>query len=84
MPVRVVFKPRKSAFPDLATCIRVKRQELGLSQAQLAERVGISILTVKGWESGAQSSRGRNRTRLAEVFAAAGYARWREQGVWQR
>ena len=71
MPVRVEFKPRASSHPDLATCVRVRRRELGLSQAQLAERVGVCILTVKGWESGSQSPRDRNRARLAEVFAAA-------------
>ena len=67
-PIRVVFKPRKFAYPSLADCLRAKRQKLGLSQAQLAASVGVGTVTVKGWESGSQVPRPANRERLAEVL----------------
>jgi type I restriction enzyme M protein len=46
-------------FPDIPAALRVLRSKLGLSQEQLAERLGVSFATVNRWESGA------NRPQLA-------------------
>ena len=68
MPVRVEFQCPKQPTKNIGARIRVKREELRLSQAELAERVGVITQTVKGWESGSQSPRVGNRVRLAEVL----------------
>lgn len=36
----------------LSTVIREKRKELGLTQEQIAERLGVSTPAVSKWESG--------------------------------
>lgn len=36
----------------LSTVIREKRKELGLTQEQVAERLGVSTPAVSKWESG--------------------------------
>ena len=74
VPVRVVFKTRKSAYPSLADCLRAKGEQLGLSQAELAQRIGVSVQTIKGWESGSQSPRAGNRGGRAEVLGHDVYA----------
>lgn len=48
-------KPRSSAYPkDLKTLgdhIRQRRLELGLTQLELAEKLGVSEATVVNWET---------------------------------
>ena len=38
--------------PDKADWIRTLRRQLGLTQSQLAERVGVTFVTVSRWETG--------------------------------
>ncbi len=40
----------------LSTVIREKRKELGLTQEQIAERLGVSTPAVSKWESGVSQS----------------------------
>ncbi len=40
----------------LSTVIREKRKELGLTQEQVAERLGVSTPAVSKWESGVSQS----------------------------
>ncbi len=40
----------------LSTVIREKRKELGLTQEQIAERLGVSTPAVSKWESGVSHS----------------------------
>ena len=41
------------------------RRETGLSQAQLAELLGVSVRTLQGWEQGRKQPSGAARTLLA-------------------
>jgi transcriptional regulator with XRE-family HTH domain len=40
-----------------ATRIRLRRQQLGMTQAQLAAKVGVHVATVTSWEAGTFPSR---------------------------
>jgi transcriptional regulator with XRE-family HTH domain len=54
--------------PDL-TSLRARRLERGLSQAELADQVGVTQQAVGAWERGVSRPRG---TRLASLAAALG------------
>ncbi|WP_242482533.1 helix-turn-helix domain-containing protein [Thiocystis violacea] len=41
------------------------RQEMGLSQAQFAQLLGVSVRTLQGWEQGRKQPSGAARTLLA-------------------
>ncbi len=59
----------------LAARLRSLRTELGLSQEQLARRLGVSFATVNRWESGRTSLSARAKTAIAALeaeVAAAG------------
>lgn len=43
---------------DIARVIRDRREELGLSQTELARQVGCHVSTVCGWESDGERKRG--------------------------
>ncbi|MDG9722330.1 helix-turn-helix domain-containing protein [Streptomyces sp. DH41] len=46
------------------------REAAGLTQAQLAERVGVTRGTVRAWESGRTTPRGRKREAYAKLLSA--------------
>lgn len=46
------------------------REAASLTQAQVAERVGVSRETVRAWESGRTTPRGRRREAYAELLAS--------------
>ena len=48
------------------------RRGMGWTQAELAERVGVNINTVRAWEKGAQP-RPRHLQALAQAFGATGF-----------
>lgn len=48
--------------------IRVRREELKLTQQQIAEAVGVSYQTVQQWESGATAPKRENRKMLAKAL----------------
>ena len=74
MPVRVVFRDQEKGPVNIGGWMKTRRKELGLSQAELAKRVGVSKASVNCWESRIQSPRRGNLARLEEVLGAAGYA----------
>lgn len=47
------------------------RESLSLTQAQVAERVGVSRETVRAWENGRTTPRGRKAQTYASLLAAA-------------
>jgi non-specific serine/threonine protein kinase len=55
----------------LAARLRLLRTRLGLSQEQLARRLGVSFATVNRWESGRSRPSARASLALAELEAAA-------------
>jgi predicted ATPase/DNA-binding CsgD family transcriptional regulator/transcriptional regulator with XRE-family HTH domain len=56
---------------SLAARLRLLRTQLGLSQEQLARRLGVSFATVNRWESGRSRPSARTSLAIAELEAAA-------------
>jgi transcriptional regulator with XRE-family HTH domain len=54
--------------PDLATLLRRRRAELGITQAALAQQVGVTQSAVAGWESGAALPRPAKVLALADLL----------------
>jgi len=63
-----VSEPRDAE--SVAARLRFLRSSLGLSQEQLARRLGVSFATVNRWESGRTQLSARALTALAELEAA--------------
>ena len=55
----------------LSEKIMMKRKEAGLSQKELANKVGVSMSTVRRWESGERSPRQSEIEKLVNVFDAS-------------
>ncbi len=53
---------------SLAYNIRIQRKQAGLTQIELAERLGISIATLRRWESGETSPSGTRIMEMANIF----------------
>ena len=53
---------------EFAQRLRVLRKKVGLNQAELAERSGVSYITVRRWEAGDRSPRMEEIKRLAEAL----------------
>ena len=49
--------------------IKQRREELHLSQEELAERIGVSRQAVSKWESGRAAPRGTNRDELCKLLS---------------
>lgn len=47
--------------------LKEQRESMGISQEELAERVGVSSQTVGRWERGVVAPQGQNLVRLAEA-----------------
>ena len=54
---------------SLATNIRVHRKQAGLTQIELAEKLGVSIATLRRWEAGETAPTG---TRIIEIASLLG------------
>ncbi|MDA3919429.1 MAG: helix-turn-helix domain-containing protein [Salinisphaera sp.] len=52
------------AMQDAASFVRRVRKRLGLSQAVLAERIGVSIETIRNWEQGKRRPTGAAKALL--------------------
>jgi transcriptional regulator with XRE-family HTH domain len=65
-----VSEPRDAE--SVAAQLRFLRGSLGLSQEQLARRLGVSFATVNRWESGRTQLSARALTALAELEAQVG------------
>ena len=60
------------AAKDAAAWVRRVRRRAGLSQAELARRIGISVATVRGWEQGKLVPQGAARALLRVIDPRAG------------
>lgn len=60
-------RTKPAPHKDDAAWVRYVRGQLGWTQTQLAEAVGVSRLTITRWESGAQTPRGKSRERLEKL-----------------
>lgn len=52
----------------LATNLRQQRKKAGLTQIELAEKIGVSIATLRRWESGETAPTGTRIIELANVL----------------
>lgn len=55
-------------MPTLGQAIAADRARLGLSQQELAQRIGVSQQAVAKWEAGAATPRGKRLQQLAGAF----------------
>ena len=60
------------AAKDVATWVRRVRRRAGLSQAEFARRIGISVATVRGWEQGTPLPQGAARALLRVIDRVPG------------
>ena len=69
VPQKEPRTPRSSSgFVFNHEALIAKRHELGLTQAQMAQLLGVSNLTVYKWETGAVQPRDKKLARLQEVL----------------
>lgn len=54
--------------------IRSRRKELSMTQAQLAEKIGVVPLTISCWESGRTNPRPHSAKKLSDVLSRGGIA----------
>ena len=68
-PVESLLKsgPRRTALPEPAQRARL-RTDYGLSQAEVAEALGVARNTVAGWESGRSEPQGATRAAYAKLL----------------
>lgn len=52
---------------NLPKRIAAARKQLGLSQAELAKKLGVGVGTVAGWETTGEHHHGISKNRLAKV-----------------
>jgi putative transcriptional regulator len=55
------------AAKDAAAWVRRVRRRAGLSQAEFARRIGLSVATVRGWEQGKLAPQGAARALLRVI-----------------
>ena len=72
---------------NIAARIRDLRDKLGITQPELARRVGCDASLVSKWESGKQAPNARRMARLADLAGATisdfmGMAPREQDGVW--
>jgi transcriptional regulator with XRE-family HTH domain len=68
------------AMGVFAETIRIKREELGLSQAEVADRLGVGQQAVSQWEAGASLPRPSRIAQLSVVFGVDLEHLWRLAG----
>ena len=64
-------RPAKHPRSDLGTRITQARQEAGLSQIDLAQKMGVTQQVVAAWERKAQSIRSDTLAKLAQVLGVS-------------
>lgn len=60
-----------SSESDVLEGLRDRRRRLGLSQMELARRVGVSLLTIQLWERGVGRPKDENLRKLKRVLEEA-------------
>ena len=54
---------------NLASCIKSRRKNIGLTQRQLAKIIGVTDVTISRWESGKREPTWSDFVKLCEVLA---------------
>ncbi len=65
---------------DFGTMMRQARDRLGLTQAELAEKVGVTQVTISNWEKGKSTPEGEQRARVEEVLQSRPFRNGRRAG----
>lgn len=63
------------------TSLRDRRMKLGLSQISLAQKVGVSLMSIQLWERGAGNPTGKNVGKLEEVLSKLEEEKKKSAGV---
>ena len=67
-PSEEEVKRKAEVRREFGALIKSKRKELGMTQKQLAEAVGVSKFAVSKWELGKHSPEGQSMNRLSEFI----------------
>ena len=67
-PIAVKFSARSYSKPTIAQLIKDRREQLLISQSELAHRVGVSARTISAWEGGDNGPKGRKFASLLAVL----------------
>jgi len=68
-------------FEEIGKRIRERRKELGLTQGDLGNHIGVSKPSVSGWELGKNDISGPNLIKLAQILRVSpDYILWGESG----
>ncbi len=65
------LSPRVIADPAVPSGVKALRERLGLSQPALAQRLGVSVVTLSRWENGRQYPLPAFKKRLEEMVREA-------------
>lgn len=65
----LIEEVRRSVLLPSPRQARTIRTSAGVSQARLADEIGVHRVTLARWESGASIPRGKSRTRYATLLA---------------
>ena len=57
------------AYPTIPEQIRAARKEAGLTQVELAEKLGVSLRTIENWEAGVRQPRYKHGNILERILS---------------
>ncbi len=71
MPTWVRMREGDEVMGEGARTLRQLREESGLTQMEVATRLGVTITTVYNWERGASEPLGRHLQKLARLYGVS-------------
>lgn len=67
-----MFRVNGASEEDLGATLRKAREQVALTQVELARHLGVSSRSVQGWEAGTSYPQPKQRRRIAAFLAEAG------------